>query len=69
MLWRLETRNAECTDAALAAAGASQAERSSPAAVAATDHMPPEQAIEALAQAVRRFRGLQQGLGFRVSTS
>ncbi|KAL3160983.1 hypothetical protein ABBQ38_009373 [Trebouxia sp. C0009 RCD-2024] len=50
LLWRLDTANAEATDSAFASAGASIAERTSPAACATTDHMSREQAMEALTQ-------------------
>ncbi|DBA94861.1 TPA: hypothetical protein ACH3X1_002399 [Trebouxia sp. C0004] len=50
LLWRLDTANAEATDSAFLSAGASVAERTSPAACATTDHMSREQAMEALTQ-------------------
>lgn len=50
LLWKLDTANAEATDSAFLSAGASIAERTSPAACATTDHMSREQAMEALTQ-------------------
>ncbi|KAK9843485.1 hypothetical protein WJX81_005242 [Elliptochloris bilobata] len=49
LLWRLEVANAEATDRALSGAGATHAEKQSPAAVAATEHMAREEAYAALA--------------------
>ncbi|CAL8467691.1 g7229 [Coccomyxa elongata] len=51
LMWRLECANAEATDRALAAAGAAQTERQSPAAAAAVDHMTREEAYEVITAA------------------
>lgn len=48
-----EIKNASCTDNALAAAGASMAERMGPVGAASIDHMTFEQAMDALRMAVR----------------
>lgn len=48
-----EIKNASCTDNALAAAGASMAERMGPVGAASIEHMTFEQAMDALRMAVR----------------
>ncbi|KAK9795202.1 hypothetical protein WJX73_007747 [Symbiochloris irregularis] len=48
LLWRLELANAAATERTLSAAGASSTERNSAAAVAAVDHMPKLEAIQAV---------------------